>query len=283
MSEQAAKRPSFRLSDTPDNPVPPRDSATVILARDARDTHSSLEVFMLERVLKADFAGGAYVFPGGTFDDGDLDPSLIDLTDGPGVHDAAALMDAPPERALAFYLCAIRETFEESGALLARRAATGELVGHDPSLQSARAKLNDGSMKLKQFADDNGLRFAADLLHPFSRWVTPDASPKRYDTRFFVAEFPDDTHAHALLHDDIESQSSRWIRPTDALEQHKDGRFSIIFPTRVTLTQLARYATVADLIAAIPGRDLTPVSPQIVQIGEAIKITIPGDPEPYEP
>lgn len=273
---QASSRPTFLLQDAPDSPVPPRDSATIILARDGAE---GLEVFMLERVLKADFAGGAYVFPGGTFDEGDLDPALADLTDGVTPEQAAAAIDAPAERALAFYLCAIRETFEESGALMARR--DGALVGHDPALQDARPLLNDGTMKLRQFAQDNGLRFAADLLHPWSRWVTPEASPKRYDTRFFVAAFPDG--GEALEHDEIESQSSTWIRPADALAQHAEGRFSVIFPTRVTLNQLARFASVADLIAASPGRDLSPVQPEIVQAGDAIKIMVPGDPEPYDP
>jgi 8-oxo-dGTP pyrophosphatase MutT (NUDIX family) len=268
-------KPAFVPTDSAE-PVVPRDSATVILARDSA---SGLQVFMLERVVKADFAGGAFVFPGGTFDDGDLDPAVAAFTDGVTPEEAAPKMAAPEDRALAFYLCAIRETFEESGALLARR--DGELVGHDPALQHARATLNDGSLKLKHFAQANGLRFAADLLHPWARWITPSASPKRYDTRFFIAEFPDE--AEALRHDDFESSSSRWIAPADALAKHKAGTFTIIFPTRVTLTQLSRFDTVDELVAASRGRDLNPVQPEIVQIDGQYKIVIPGDPEPYDP
>ncbi|HEX9696205.1 MAG TPA: NUDIX hydrolase [Actinomycetota bacterium] len=276
MSDQSGERPSFLLRDASGQPAEPRDSATIILARDGT---KGLEVFMLERVLKADFAGGAYVFPGGTFDDGDLDPALAALTDGVTPAQAAAAIDAPPDRALAFYLCAIRETFEESGALMARR--DGTLVGHDASLQDARPSLNDGTLKLKDFAQREGLRFAADLLHPWSRWITPEASPKRYDTRFFVAAFPDG--GEALRHDEGESSSSTWIRPADALARHAEGRFTVIFPTRVTLTQLARFDRAGDLIAASPGRDVSPVQPEIVQAGDAIKILVPGDPEPYDP
>lgn len=269
-------RPTFVPEDAPATPVEPRDSATVILARDGV---RGLEVFMLERVLKADFAGGAYVFPGGTFDDGDLDAALADLTDGLTPELASKLIDAPVERALAFYLCAIRETFEESGALLARR--NGALVGIDESLQSERARLNDGSLKLLDFASANGLRFAADLLMPWARWITPSASPKRYDTRFFVAAFPD--AGNALLHDDVESKSSAWVSPKDALVRHAQGSFSVIFPTRVTLTQLARYETVAELLDASEERDMAPVAPEVVQIAGEYKIVVPGDPEPYDP
>lgn len=276
MSGSDANRPTFLLQDAPEHPVPPRDSATIILARDGA---AGMEVFMLERVLKADFAGGAYVFPGGTFDDGDLDPALAGLTDGVTPDQAADAIAAPPGRALAFYLCAIRETFEESGALLARR--DGVMVGHDPSLQPFRPMLNDGTLKLHQFAQRERLRFAADALHPWARWVTPEASPKRYDTRFFVAAFPDG--GEDLIHDDVESSSSRWITPADALAAHAEGRFSVIFPTRVTLTQLAGFPSVDAVIAASSGRDLSPVQPQIVQVGDAIKIKVPGDPQPYDP
>lgn len=267
---------AFDPSVAPATVAVPRDSATVILARDGA---AGPEVFMLERVLTSDFAGGAYVFPGGTFNDGDLDPDLEALTDGITAAMASDLIDAPHDRALAFYLCAIRETFEESGALLARR--DGMLVGHDPALDDARPVLNDGSLKLAAFANQHGLRFAADLLLPWSRWITPSAAPKRYDTRFFVAEFPDEDGV--LQHDVVESQSSRWIRPVDALAQYKDGAFQIIFPTRVTLTELARYGSVADLLEAAEARDMSPVAPEIVQIDGAVKLLIPGHEDPYDP
>src|SRR2546425_2590420 len=112
-------RPSFAIPiEVPDPPAAPRDSATVILLRDGAE---GLEVFMLERHLRSDFAGGAYVFPGGTIDERDTAAEAARYLDGPGASDAAALIDAPEERALAFYLCAIRETFEEAGVLFARR------------------------------------------------------------------------------------------------------------------------------------------------------------------
>src|SRR5439155_245900 len=74
-------RPSFAIPvEIPDPPAVPRDSATVILVRDGT---AGLEVFMLERHLRSDFAGGAYVFPGGTLDDRDVDPDAAPYFDGP--------------------------------------------------------------------------------------------------------------------------------------------------------------------------------------------------------
>ncbi|MGH2830363.1 MAG: NUDIX hydrolase [Actinomycetota bacterium] len=278
--EQRQQKPasfrSLRMAETPEHPVEPRDSATVILARDGAE---GPEIFMLERALRADFIGGAYVFPGGTVDAADRDAALAAVTDGPTPQEAAIPMQAPPDRALGFYLCAIRETFEEAGALLARR--DGALCPVDDALDAERAQLNAGSLTLARFAQRYGLRFAADLLHPWARWVTPSASPKRYDARFFVASMPEG--ARDLLHDDVESASSLWIRPADALARHAGGEFPMIFPTRVTLTQIARIRGVDELIAAGARRDLSPVEPEIVQVGDAVKLLVPGDPDPYDP
>jgi 8-oxo-dGTP pyrophosphatase MutT (NUDIX family) len=260
------KPTSFRLEPEPPNPVAPRDSATVILARDGA---GGIEIFMLERALRADFVGGAYVFPGGTVDAADGDPSLLEVMDGPPQDPAL----------LGFYSCAIRETFEESGALLARR--DGTLVTVDDAMDAERALLNAGAVTLREFARRYDLRPAADLLLPWSRWITPSAAPKRYDARFFVTRMPEG--ARDLLHDDVESRSSLWIRPKDALKRHAENGFPVIFPTRVTLTQLARFDTVEGLLVASVGRDLSPVEPEIVQIEGAVKLIVPGDPDPYDP
>src|SRR6266568_4158179 len=96
----------------PAEPIVPRDSSTVIVLREAA---AALEVFMLERHIKSDFAGGAYVFPGGTVDEADL------------------------ERALA--VCAIRETFEEAGILLARHDDGSPVQLDDPRWRDRRTAL----------------------------------------------------------------------------------------------------------------------------------------------
>src|SRR5918996_3381713 len=87
-------RPSFVVPvEVPDPPVVPRDSSTVILLRDG---DQGIEVFMLERHLRSDFAGGAFVFPGGTIDERDRDDSALRFLDAPAQNGE---VDA------AFYLC----------------------------------------------------------------------------------------------------------------------------------------------------------------------------------
>ena len=273
-------RPSFAIPvEIPDPPAVPRDSATVIVVRDGTE---GVEVFMLERHLNSDFAGGAYVFPGGTIDARDTDPAASEYLDGLTAEAAGLLVDAPPERAHSFHLCAIRETFEEAGVLLARKDGTPvRLTGPDEERFAARRQLMCGREgSLAAFAEEFGLRFAGDLLHYFSRWVTPAFSPKRYDARFFVAEMPG---GQEPLHDDLETTASTWIRPADAIAQAREGLFSIIFPTRKTLEQLAIFESVADLIASTRGKKIDAILPSVVIADGEAKVVLPGDPTLHEP
>jgi 8-oxo-dGTP pyrophosphatase MutT (NUDIX family) len=260
-------RPSFAIPvEVPDPPVTPRDSATVILLRDGA---RGLEVFMLERHLNSDFAGGAYVFPGGTVDPRDTDPM------------AHRFLEAPQGMDPAFYLCAIRETFEEAGVLLARRGPDPVRLTEDAARFAAyRRELAGRGGSLAAFAEREGLRFSGDLMHYFSRWVTPEFSPKRYDARFFVATMPE---GQDPLHDDVETTASTWIRPADAIAQARDGLFSIIFPTRKTLEELERFERTADVISSTAGKEIQAILPTVVISDGQARVVLPGDPTLHEP
>jgi 8-oxo-dGTP pyrophosphatase MutT (NUDIX family) len=260
-------RPSFAITvEVPDPPAVPRDSATVILVRDGAP---GLEVFMLERHLNSDFAGGAYVFPGGTIDDRDTDPA------------AAAYLDVTPGEDPEFYLCAIRETFEEAGVLLARRdGAPVHLEDEEGSFAAYRRELASRGGSLAEFAEKEALRFAGDLLHYFSRWVTPEFAPKRYDARFFVAEMPE---GQRPLHDDVETTASTWIRPATAIEQAREGLFSIIFPTRKTLEELATFDTAQAVIDSTVGKRVEAILPKVVLADGQARVVLPGDATLHEP
>ncbi|MGH2783841.1 MAG: NUDIX hydrolase [Actinomycetota bacterium] len=274
-------RPSFAVPvDIPETPAPARDSATVILVRDGA---GGLEVFMLERHLKSDFAGGAYVFPGGTVDARDLDAHAAGFLDGPSPAEATSHIDAPAATALGFYLCAIRETFEEAGVLLARRH--GEPVrfdddGEEERFGVYRDAFNARGGSLAELATEEELRYSGDLLHYYARWITPEFAPKRYDARFFVATMPE---GQVPLHDDVETTASTWIRPTDALAQAREGLFSIIFPTRKTLESLVDFATADDVITSTRGKHIPAVLPTVVLADGQAKVVLPGDATLHEP
>src|SRR5687767_8811319 len=99
------------------SPVPPRDAATIALLRDAADAVGGVEVYVLRRVPTMAFASGMHVFPGGTVDQRDLayDTNWI----GPPPSAWAERFGVVESRAQGLVLAAVRETFEESGILLA--------------------------------------------------------------------------------------------------------------------------------------------------------------------
>jgi len=144
---------------------------------------SVLEVFMLRRNLQSDFVGGAYVFPGGAVDPEDRELDLEAICVGRSDADASRRLGIERD-GLAFWVAAIRESFEEAGVLLADTAAPAERIGE------ARSALLRGDATLPGIAEELDLRLRTDLLVPLSRWVTPVPSPRRFDTRFFAATLP---------------------------------------------------------------------------------------------
>jgi len=255
-------KPSFVMPmDAPAEPVPARPSATVIVARDG---DAGLEVFMLERHLRSDFAGGAYVFPGGVLDEQDSAPEIAGRLDGWSATAAAEMGEDDETFARGLLVCAIRETFEEAGILLARGEDGSPVRLQDEARWSeSRRKLNAREAGAADLATRGRVRLAADLLRFWARWVTPLPSPKRYDTRFFVALMPE---GQQPLHDDVETTASVWIRPATAVRQALTGERSIIFPTRKMLESLIPYSSARELFDAAHGRDTTPVLPHIEMI-----------------
>ena len=98
------------------NEGPAAPSATVVLLRDAGH---DIEVFLLQRHAQSFVLGGAYVFPGGSLDAADCGEPLLAASVGVSPARAGEQLELAPERALGHWGCAIRETFEEAGVLLA--------------------------------------------------------------------------------------------------------------------------------------------------------------------
>ena len=247
-----------------------RASATIVIARDGP---GGLELFMLERHIQSEFAGGAFVFPGGTLDDGDLDTALAGLVDGWETL-AEDMGEDDAELARALMVCAIRETFEEAGILLARTTEGAPVDLSGPRWSEWRAAVDAGEMSAAVLAKAAGIRYAADELRFWQRWVTPIHAPKRYDTRFFIARLPD---GQVPLHDAVETTGSAWISPADALAKAEAGAFTIVFPTRKALESLAPFSSTDALLAAAVGRPNQPVLPRLLTRGAEVRIQVPPD------
>lgn len=237
-------------------------AATLLLLRDAA---AGFEVLMITRHAETVFAGGAAVFPGGRLDPEDSDPALLrHCRTVPGIDTAQ----------MALRVCAIRETFEEAGLLLARRA------GDDRLLSSAEldALQEELLLRLGHPADfteliiEGGLELATELLVPFAHWITPEVRPRRYDTYFYLAPAPLDQEAR---HDGHEAVDSIWIAPGKAAEDGAAQRVKMIFATRFNLQKLARSANSEAAFAAARADKIVTVTPVYRETPQGLMWCIP--------
>lgn len=251
----------------PDPPATPRDAATVVLLR---DTAAGLEAFLLRRVKGMAFAAGMTVFPGGGVDQRDADRSVA--WSGRPPEWWAELFGCDTGLARALVCAAVRETFEESGVLLAGPDAE-HVVRDVAPYAGARSALVNRELSLSEFLADADLVLRADLLRPWANWVTPEAEPRRYDTRFLVAALPDGQRADGAT---SEADSAGWFRPADAIEDWKAGNSGLMPPTWRTLLELSEFGSVAEAMAA--ARDLDKKMPKVLRDGRKLRIVLPDDP-----
>jgi 8-oxo-dGTP pyrophosphatase MutT (NUDIX family) len=252
-----------------------RDAATVMLVRDGAN---GLEVFMLRRNLNSDFVGGAYVFPGGAVDEEDRHADLEGVCRGRS-DDQASNMLGIDQGGLAFWVAAIRESFEEAGVLLATDEGGAVVSFADADVAERfnlhRKAVDSGDRRLIEVCEAEDLLLAVDQMHYFSHWITPEGAPRRYDTRFFVCAAPPE---QVPLHDDRETIANVWIRPAEALERHYAGDFDLIFPTIKSLETIGGFARAQDLLDAAAAIENVPtILPRISNDGHGVRILLPGD------
>ena len=95
-----------------------------------------------------------------------------------------------------------------------------------------------------------------------SRWVTPEAMPKRFDTYFFLAVVPRNTVAKV---EESEAVDSTWISPADAVQRHVRGDFPLVFPTLKNLEAIVGFKCAADLIESRHNVEIPATRPIIVE------------------
>ena len=206
-----------------------------------RDAPQGIEVFMLRRSSRSTFAPDAYVFPGGTLEaqdvmackravgvDADRVRRLFRGEQDPETRVQAALM-----------VTAVRELFEECGVLFACDSTQEPMEAYRrEDLESLRK----GHLSFYDFLTATELYADARPLLLFSRWITPQSEPRRYDVFFFVAPAPQAQHAEA---DAVETHDGIWLVPRDAIRRADAGELHIIFPTRKHLERLRAFESVA--------------------------------------
>ncbi len=260
-------------------PATPRDAATVMVLRDPAGQRTEAgpgaEVLMLRRTAAMKFAPGAYVFPGGSVDPADYSQEIG--WQGPSPGEFGASLGALPEQARALVCAAVRETFEESGVLLAGLPGDDKpAVPSGPSWEADRLALTAGELTLAGLLAGRGLVVRADLLLPWARWVTPSAEPRRFDARFFAAVLPPGQEAagHAAEADHV-----AWLSPAGAIESARAGEISMLPPTAVTLHEFASAVAAGRGPAEIVGgrREFNPVTPRMVLEDGVVWLLVPDE------
>ncbi|MCX4469776.1 NUDIX domain-containing protein [Micromonospora sp. NBC_01655] len=244
----------FRAEGGP--PARPRVAATVLLLRPAG---ADFEVYVIRRVAAMTF-GGVYAFPGGGVDPSDSQAHL-DWA-GPEPAAWAGRLGVAPDAAQAVVCAAAREVFEESGVLLAGPDAA-TVVG-DVSGDDWEATRQDLVARRRGFAGllaERALTLRSELLLPWSRWITPEFEPRRFDTYFFVALLPAGQRTRDVSG---EADHTMWVRPEDALGRAEAGELTMLPPTLVTLAQVAAAGDLAGVARASATRDAaTPITPRL--------------------
>lgn len=245
----------------------PRDAATVMLLR---SPPAGLEVYMLRRQASMAFAPGAYVFPGGSVDARDADEEVAWA--GPDAAEWGRIFDAPRALARALVCAAVRETFEESGVLLAGESADSVVADTtSDDWEADRRGLLDRSVSLAELLGRRRLVLRADLLRPWARWITPVIEPRRFDTRFFAAALPAGQRTR-----DVGGEASEvaWVSPGRALKAGERGDIRLFPPTAVTLSELA---ACGDLETVLAGpRHVAPIIPDVQLREGAVWLSVPG-------
>jgi 8-oxo-dGTP pyrophosphatase MutT (NUDIX family) len=248
--------------------VKPRPASTILLLRDSRD-REEIEVFMMVRHYEIDFNSGALVFPGGSVDKGDQE-----IIANPALYSGGQGLEAAD---LSFRIAAIRETFEESGILLARPKGSKALVDaiKVSEIEAAhRADLCANKITFLKVLTDNGMMLALDELVPYAHWITPEGMPKRFDTWFFLAAAPPE---QAGAHDGKESTDSIWVSPREALEGGESGRFKLPFPTTRNLIRLGKQACVKAALDDSRGKPVVTVMPVMTRLNGGRQLRIPAE------
>lgn len=236
--------PIIREDELPTNAghapeVEARPAASTIVLR-----RNPFEILFLRRSSASTFVPDAWIFPGGAVDPVDR---LI------GGDEELSILKA----------CAARELFEEAGIWIG------------PALDDAetwRARMLDDPSAFAELSRTSPPDLAR--LVWTSRWVTPVGVPKRYDTWFFLIEVEDASEATAEHREGVEV---RWLPPAEALRLHREGAFSMVFPTIRNLEALAEFGSVRELLAARRNAEIPTTRPVLIVEGGRKRIVLPDE------
>jgi 8-oxo-dGTP pyrophosphatase MutT (NUDIX family) len=247
-------------ANPPAEPVAARDAATIVVVRDGDE---GIEVYLMRRQSSMAFAAGMYVFPGGGLSASDVERDVPWV--GPGADVWGERFGCAPDLARGLVVAAVRETFEETGILLAGPDAdtvVSDTGGDD--MQAARLALDAGEIAFADFLAERGLVLRADLLGAWAHWITPEFEPRRYDTRFFVAALPEGQRVGTMSR---ESDHAAWTPLSRVLASVDAGEAAMMPPTIAACREVAAH-TAATVVEASRGREFSTILPRLVLVDD---------------
>ena len=260
-------------------------AATVLLLREAE---SGLQVLLTKRAPGLTFMAGLWVFPGGRMEPSDLAPELAARSDPSALDDAGSRLlrytDAQPldaATARGLLVAACRETFEESGVLLARprndsRRWDAALYERIAARRAAAAA--DPAEFARLLADEDLLLDLERLVY-WAHWITPPFENRRFDTRFFALRVPDDQEASV---DHGELTHHAWLSEHDVRAHVASGEMKLAPPTRLTLEDLwaahRAHGGLQAMLEAERTRCVPPIMPRCIEhAGDELELVLPWD------
>jgi len=239
-------------------PAEPRNAATVALMRAGA---AGIELYLLRRQPSMAFAPRVTVFPGGGVDERDFDHTVAWA--GPSPAQWAAQLGVEESLARALVAAACRETFEESGVLLAGPDETSVVADTTTAdWEADRAALEARDLSMTDFLSRRGLVLRTDLLGAWAGWLTPVFEPRRYRTWFFVAELPGGQITRDVS---TESDQVAWMSAAGAVAAADAGDLMMLPPTYLTCLEVSGHAVPDAALAAAAGRTVEMFTPETVE------------------
>ena len=263
-------------------PAIPSTAATLVLLRDR--TTAEVEALLLQRHAKSKFAAGDYVFAGGKIEADDMPPDGEGFCRGVTAVQAAARLGGgiAPRDALACWVGAIREAFEEVGVLVAYEPGGGLLritPAAKPRYEAYRAACHKANPAFFDMLRAEKLTLATDRLSYFAHWITPEEQPLRFDTRFFAAVMPREQEPVVDGHEIVDL---KWLTPAEAISASKRNDIGLRFPTIKNLELVAGGGAPASVAVESLGRlPVQTIRPRVLQVDGKPLAVLPGDPRWY--
>jgi 8-oxo-dGTP pyrophosphatase MutT (NUDIX family) len=187
--------------------------------------------------------GGFHVFPGGA----------VEKHDAFVENDYVNTEEAQLSINLSHYIAAARELFEEVGIMLGNKKDGSPVQLPKKKVAKYRNDLLEGEVPFITVLEQENLYFDPQCLRYFGQIITPEESPIRFDTRFFLAKLPEGQNPEP---DQKEIDEAVWIKPEEALAAFQNKEMKLAPPTILALQAIIDYQKSGILKMSVSKNDL---------------------------